>query len=125
MVDRCASNTGAADGIHDGCDVPIEVRQIKHLNNIIEQGHRSVKRISKPMRRFKSFQAFGAVLAGIELMRMMRRGQKNIEEGTKPFFRSIVSCAGGVSAPKRRTRSIILSEIRHGAADATEPTAQE
>ncbi len=31
----------------------IEIRQIKYLNNIIEQDHRFIKRIIKPMMGFK------------------------------------------------------------------------
>lgn len=32
-----------------------EFRQIKYLNNIVEQYHRAIKRIIKPMMGFKSF----------------------------------------------------------------------
>ncbi len=34
----------------------IEIRQIKYLNNIIEQDHRGIKRIVSSMMGFKSFQ---------------------------------------------------------------------
>ena len=44
------------------------IRQVKYLNNIIEQDHRSVKRITRPMIGFKSFDAAQGTLAGIELM---------------------------------------------------------
>ena len=53
----------------------IIVRQIKYLNNIARQGHRAVKRVTKSMLNFKSFQAAKNVLAGIELMHMIRKGQ--------------------------------------------------
>ena len=43
------------------------VRQVKYLNNIVEQDHRFVKRIIKPMLNFKLFRAAKNVLAGIEL----------------------------------------------------------
>ena len=48
--------------------------QVKYLNNIVEQDHRAVKRITKPMLGFKSFKAAKSVLAGIELMHMIHRG---------------------------------------------------
>jgi transposase-like protein len=64
----------------------IEVRQIKYLNNIVEQDQRSVKRNTKPMLRFISFHTARAVLAGVELMHLIRKGQKNIEKGEKPTF---------------------------------------
>jgi hypothetical protein len=60
-------------------DIQIKVRQVKYLNNIVEQDHRAVKRITRPMLGFKSFRAAQAVLAGIELMHMIRKGQFMIE----------------------------------------------
>ena len=62
------------DEINQHREVPIEVRQIKYLNNIVEQDHRSVKRITKPMMGFKSFPAARNVLAGIELMHRHSQG---------------------------------------------------
>ena len=55
----------------------ITVRQIKYLNNIVEQDHRFVKKITKPMRDFKAFYSAKATLAGIELHHMLRKGQHN------------------------------------------------
>ena len=51
------------------------VRQVKYLNNIIEQDHRAIKRVTGPMLNFKSFRAARNVLAGVELMHMIREGQ--------------------------------------------------
>ncbi len=57
-----------------------EMRQIKYLNNIIEQDHRGIKRIINPMLGFKSFDAAEATIAGIELHRMLKKGQmKNVK----------------------------------------------
>ena len=53
----------------------ILVRQIKYLNNIVEQDHRFVKKITKPMKGFKSFEAADATLSGIELHHMLRKHQ--------------------------------------------------
>ena len=59
----------------------IIIRQIKYLNNIIEQDHRSIKRIARPMMGFKSFISASATLAGIELHRMLRKKQhKNFKK---------------------------------------------
>jgi len=74
-MDKSGANKAAIDGINDRCDFHIEVRQIKYFNNIVEQDHRAVKRVSRPMLNFKSFQATKCVLAGIELMHMIRKGQ--------------------------------------------------
>jgi putative transposase len=56
-------------------DIPIKIRQVKYFNNIVEQDHRAVKRITRPMLGFKSFRSAQAVFAGIELMHMVRKGQ--------------------------------------------------
>ena len=53
--------------------VQIDIRQIKYLNNIIEQDHRGIKRITKPMMGFKAFYSAEATLAGIELYRMLKK----------------------------------------------------
>jgi len=44
-------------------------------NNIVEQDHRAVKRVVRPMMGFKSFRSAEATRAGIELMHMIRKGQ--------------------------------------------------
>jgi transposase-like protein len=41
----------------------------------VEQDHRTVKRVTRPMPDFKSFRSAQAILAGIELMHMIRKGQ--------------------------------------------------
>ena len=51
---------------------------VKYLNNIVEQDHRAIKRVTRPMLSFKSFRSASSVLAGIELMHMIRKGQFDI-----------------------------------------------
>jgi transposase-like protein len=58
-----------------------EPRTIKYLNNIVEQDHRGVKRITRPMLGFKAFEAAQSTLTGIELMHMLRQGQ--LEDGVE------------------------------------------
>src|ERR1035437_6957682 len=53
----------------------IEIRQVKYLNNIVEQDHRAIKRLVRPMLGFKSFWSAAVTLAGIELLHMIRKGQ--------------------------------------------------
>ena len=50
-----------------------------NLNNIVEQDHRAIKRVTRPMLNFKSFRVAHCVLAGIELMHMIRKGQFAID----------------------------------------------
>ena len=73
------------DEINGRGETPIIVRQVECLNNILEQDHRAIKRVAKPMLNFKSFRAAKSVLASIELMHMIRKGQlmmKGCNEGS-------------------------------------------
>jgi len=74
-MDKSGANKGAIDAINSSTAVPIVVRQVKYLNNIVEQDHRAIKRVTRPMLGFKSFRAASNVLAGVELMHMIRKGQ--------------------------------------------------
>ena len=78
-MDKSGANKAAMDEINGSREMPIIVRQIKYLNNIIEQDHRAIKRVTKPMLNFKSFRAARSILAGIELMHMIRKGQLLLE----------------------------------------------
>jgi putative transposase len=49
------------------------------LNNIIEQDHRFIKKITKPMMGFKAFHSAQATIAGIETAHMIRKGQFRIQ----------------------------------------------
>ena len=85
-MDKSGANKAAIDQINGRGQTPIIVRQAKYLNNIVEQDHRFVKRITKPMLNFKSFRAAKNVLAGIELMHMIRKGQLLLKSCIKLSF---------------------------------------
>ena len=70
----------------------MNVRQIKYLNNIVEQDHRFVKKITKPMMGFKSFASAEATLAGIELHHMLRKGQHK-NAANNPVFEQFTALA--------------------------------
>ena len=53
----------------------IEWRQCKYLNNIVEQDYRFIKWRNGPMLGFKSFESAKRTLAGIELVRMLKKNQ--------------------------------------------------
>jgi len=71
--DKSGANKAALDEINSTAAAPIAVRQIKYLNNIVEQDHRAIKRVTRPMLGFKSFHAAASVLSGVELMHMIRK----------------------------------------------------
>ena len=53
----------------------------EYLNNMVEQDHRAVKRITRPMLGFKSCEAAQGTLAGAELMHMIKKRQLMVEAG--------------------------------------------
>jgi putative transposase len=74
-IDKSSANTAALESHNAETEAGIEIRQIKYLNSIVEQDHRAIKRLGRPMLGFKSFRSATATLAGIELMHMIRKGQ--------------------------------------------------
>jgi putative transposase len=52
----------------------------------VEQDHRAIKRVTKRMLNFKSFRSAKNVLAGIELMHMIRKGQLMMEATDEMSF---------------------------------------
>ena len=71
-IDKSGANKAGIDTINLqlivlsllGCTLmQIQIRQIKYLNNIIEQDHRGIKRIVKPM------MGFGAASKAVDLVR--------------------------------------------------------
>ena len=58
------------------------LRQVKYLNNIVEQDHRRIKRLVRPGLGFGSLPTARRTLAGYEGMAMIRKGQvRNIGGG--------------------------------------------
>lgn len=64
----------------------INATEPKYLNNIVEQDHRDVKRVIRPMLNFKSFRLARNVLASIELMHMICKGQMIVAEENQMSF---------------------------------------
>lgn len=74
-IDKSGANTAALDALQEETGAAIEIRQIKYLNNLVEQDHRAVKRIIRPMMGFHAFRSARVTLQGIELMHMIKKGQ--------------------------------------------------
>jgi transposase, IS6 family len=51
------------------------LRQVKYLNNIVEQDHRRIKRLVRPGLGFKKFRTAWRTLVGYETLAMMRKEQ--------------------------------------------------
>jgi transposase-like protein len=76
-IDKSGANTAALTTLNAGKpdEETITIRQNKYLNNLVEQDHRQIKRRIRPMLGFKSFRRAQTLLAGIELLHMIRKGQ--------------------------------------------------
>jgi transposase, IS6 family len=76
-VDKNIAYPPAIDKLKENEKLPkkVKLRQAKYLNNIVEQDHRAIKRIFKPMMGFKTFKSANRTLNGIETMNMIRKGQ--------------------------------------------------
>ncbi|WP_299942022.1 IS6 family transposase [uncultured Microbulbifer sp.] len=70
----------------------IDTLQFKYLNNIVEQDHRFIKRITKPMMGFKAFHSAAATLDGTEAAHMIRKGQ--LGQADIPAYRQFMALAG-------------------------------
>jgi putative transposase len=70
----------------------IDIIQIKYLNNIIEQDHRFIKKITKPMMGFKNFHSAQATIAGIETAHMIRK--KQLPNSLLPAYQQFIALAG-------------------------------
>jgi len=79
-IDKSGSNLSAIKSYNAENQTNIEIRQVKYLNNMVEQDHRSIKRIVRGMIGFKSFQSASITLNGIEMVRMIKKGQIEIED---------------------------------------------
>ena len=82
-IDGSDANEAAIKRYNEAHGTAIEIRQIKSLNNMVEQDHRAIKRVTRPMLGFKSFAAAHDTLVGIELMHMLKKGQMVVEGGAE------------------------------------------
>lgn len=80
VVDKSGTNLA---GLHatnvivkfTGTGVIIKILQVKYLNNILEQNHRFIKRITAPMLGYNAFHSAAATFVGIKAAHMIRKDQ--------------------------------------------------
>ncbi len=83
-VDKNAAYPKAIETLKAQNQLPpaCELRQVKYLNNRIEQDHRFIKRRTRPGLGFFSFGTAQRTLSGYETMHMIRKGQvKGVDKG--------------------------------------------
>lgn len=80
VIDKSGANCAGTKEVNKmlkrfGCPTKISTVKSKYLNNIIEQDHRFIKRRTRPMMGFKSFDSAARTLEGIEVAQMIRKNQ--------------------------------------------------
>lgn len=75
----------------------IQIRQVKYLNNIVEQDHRFIKKRVRSMLGSKSFRTATCILSGIEAMHMIKKKQVHQEvksaQNEKEFIHKLFGLA--------------------------------
>ncbi len=87
-VDKCGALLAALEAVNAQVDSKnrIPIRQIKYLNNLVEQDHREIKRITRPTMGFQTPNTASVTLAGIELCHMIKKGQLTFNNSLKQFY---------------------------------------
>ena len=98
-MDKSGANKAAIDELNADHAALINVRQVKYLNNIVEHDHRAIKRVTRPMLGFKSFRSASNVLAGVELMHMIRKRQFTIDSAAAMSFADQFYTLAGLVRP--------------------------
>jgi len=80
VIDKSGANLAGAQAVNTilkitGTGKMIGILHVKYLNNILEQDHRFIKRLTKPMMSFKALHSASATIAGIEAAHMIRKNQ--------------------------------------------------
>lgn len=97
VIDKSGANLAGLQNMNcllilNGWSWLIEVLQVKYLNNIIEQDHRFIKKLTRLMKGFKSFISASATLDGIEVAHMIRKRQ--FETSGQSAFQKFATLAG-------------------------------
>lgn len=99
-VDKNAAYPPAIDDLKADEQLPktTELRQVKYLNNRVEQDHRFIKRLTKPGMGFGSFNTARRTLRGFEAMNMIRKGQvQGVKKGSVRASIELVSQLFGIA----------------------------
>jgi putative transposase len=114
-LDKSGANTAAVRGLMADSGLTIELRQSKYLNNVVEQDHRAIKRRTRPMMGFKSFGSAVKIIAGVQTMHMLKKGQLRCPGGLA------FSAAGDFSvSPPNRPATGRLPAADHPYCDRTQ-----
>jgi transposase-like protein len=85
-MDKSSASKASIDEINTGSAMAILVRQVRYLNPLVEQDHQAVQCVIRPMLNFKSFQSVKDILVGIELIHIIRKGQRLLPGASELSF---------------------------------------
>jgi IS6 family transposase len=100
-VDKNAAYPKALQELKAATTVPAgcKLRQVKYLNNLLEQDHRFIKRLVKPGLGFFAFETAWRTLQGYEAMHIVRKGQlQGVEKGDIRGQITFIASLFGVAA---------------------------
>jgi putative transposase len=84
VMDKTSANYAGQENINillmlAGLISFVEILHVEYLNNLIEQDHHFIKKITDPVVGFKAFQSANATIDGIETAHMIQKGQLSAE----------------------------------------------
>jgi putative transposase len=126
-IDGSAANEAAIKRDNEEHGTTIVIRQVTYLNNIVEQDHRGVQRITRPMLGCKSFHTAHRTLVGIELIHMLHKGQLTDDRAqgltTAEQFYALASSSllTGSTHPKSSLHQNLRRNRRWCSADSSRP----
>ena len=74
-IDKSKSNKEAIVSLHADTGLVVAMPQARYQSIIVEQDHRAIRRITRPMLGFKTFRCARMLTAGIKTIHMIRKGQ--------------------------------------------------
>ncbi len=99
VIDKSGANLAALESVNIalflmGCFfLMVDILQLKYLNNIVGQSHRSIKKKMWQTLGFKSVEGASASIAGNECWRMLKKGQ-HCNGSDRPAFEQFYALAG-------------------------------
>jgi putative transposase len=90
-IDKSGANKEAIKTYNKRCIKKICIRQCKYLNNSVEGDHRFIKWRIQNSLGFKSFESASRTLAGMEIVRMIKKEQ--VTSPTTTYFKTFCSLA--------------------------------
>lgn len=74
--DKSGANPAELEAYNTRHYAGIEICQAGYLNDIVEQDHRAIKRMTRPMPGFKAFRSAATTVAGVEIMHVIGKANR-------------------------------------------------